>query len=141
MHTKMTRTCFLLIMSVLLSAALKAQDIPCSQQIVPVAVSDTDGNMVTGLTASNFRVQVHRHPATINSAGIDISPRSIALLLDASGSMLDPKIWGPALNIAKNLVEGLPKADSVAFVVFGTQVERKIDFTRDTSTILKQIEI
>jgi hypothetical protein len=119
---------------------LHAQGLPCSSPIVPVWVLDPNDRIVLGLTVSNFRARVHGHPATVLNASIDSSPRRIALLFDVSGSMLDPAIWKPALTIARTLVEGLPPEDSIAFLSFGSQVERKTDFTRDPKLILQQLD-
>jgi VWFA-related protein len=142
------RPCFarvwlsLLLASVLLRPSLQAQSLPCSQQTVPVSVSDPGGRVVLGLTSSNFRVRVHRHPATILNVNIDSSPRRIALLLDASGSMIapEPTLWKPALAVAKTLLERLRPQDSVAFLAFANQVERKVDFTRDPKSALQQLD-
>jgi hypothetical protein len=95
-----------------------------------------------GLTAANFRVRVQGHPATVLNISNNISPRRIVLLLDASGSMLDSEsaLWKPALNIAKTLAQRLPPQDSVAFIAFASQVERRVDFTSDPKPILQELD-
>jgi VWFA-related protein len=132
----------LLLTSVLLSPAVQAQGLPCPQQTVPVSVSASDGRVVLGLTASNFRVRVNGHTARILDASMDSSPRRIVLLLDASGSMLTPErtLWKPALAVSKTLLERLRPQDSVAFLAFANQVERKVDFTRDPKSALQQVD-
>ena len=97
---------------------------------------------MTGLTAANFRVRVQGHPATVLNISNNISPRRIVLLLDASGSMLDSEsaLWKPALNIAKTLAQRLPPQDSVAFIAFASQVERRVDFTSDPKPILQELD-
>jgi hypothetical protein len=130
----------LILTLALVSLSLQAQGLPCSRQTVPVAVTDNDGRVVMGLTASNFRIQVHRRPATILSASNESSPRRIALLLDASESMLAPAVWKSTLNVANTLIEDLSAQDSIAFMAFAGQIERRIDFTHDPKSILPQLE-
>jgi len=118
----------------------KAPGPPCSS--VPVSVSDHSGRVVLGITASNFRARVRGRPATVLNAAIDRGPRRIALLLDASASMVEPEsaTWKPALAIAKTLVEGLPPEDSIAFLSFASRIERRTDFTQDPKTVLQQLD-
>jgi len=118
----------------------RSQGTPCSPSIVVVSVSDSNGKPVPGLTAENFLVRLHGHPVKILSAKTDAGPRRIALILDSSGSMVGSQTWKPSLDVAKTLVESLPPEDSIAFLSFGSQVERKIDFTPDRSPILQQLD-
>jgi VWFA-related protein len=141
MCSKFSRVCSILLMSVLVSAGLKAQALPCPRQTVPVTVSDAKGRMITGLKAVDFGVHVHGHPATITNYVVDTGPRRIALVLDASGSMIkDGGQWNQTITLAKTLVEGLPREDSVAFVAFASQVDRKIGFTQDRRPILEELD-
>jgi hypothetical protein len=135
------RVLFLLLASVVMRSSLWAQSLPCSQQTVPVSVSDPVGRVALGLSTSNFRVQVHGHRSAIINAKMDSSPRRIVLLLDASGSMIESKnsIWRPALMIARSLVQSLPPEDSLAFLAFASQRERSVDFTQQSKAVLQQL--
>ena len=120
----------------------QAKDVPCSSSTVFVSALDANGKFVSGLTAESFHVRLHGHPVKVLSEGTNSSPRRIVLVLDTSASMLasDPAIWKPTLVIAKTLVEGLPPQDSIAFVSFASRVEQQIDFTRDRTPILQQLD-
>jgi len=119
-----------------------AQDMPCSSSIVLVSVSDSNGKFVPGLTTEDFFVRLHGRPIKVLSARTNSSPRRIALILDTSASMLasEPAIWKPSLAIAKTFVASLPPEDSIAFLSFGSRVERRIEFTRDRKPILEQLD-
>ncbi|MGD9562115.1 MAG: VWA domain-containing protein [Pyrinomonadaceae bacterium] len=56
--------------------------------VVPVSVSDPNGEPVAGLTAANFRISEEGQPQTIDSVGnAESVPLEIALLIDVSGSV------------------------------------------------------
>lgn len=56
--------------------------------IVPVSVTDSNGEAVKGLTTNDFRVAEENRPQTIDSVGnAENVPLEIALLIDVSGSV------------------------------------------------------
>jgi hypothetical protein len=79
-----------LLIVISLNLNLAAQDNGCTSRTVPVGVVDREWNLVRGLSAANFRANLHGQEVKILSAAIDTSPRHIVLLLDASGSMMEP---------------------------------------------------
>jgi hypothetical protein len=130
----------ILIALCLLSHTLKAEDSPC-RQTVPVTVTDTTGKPVLGLTASHFVGQLRGAPITVLSASSDTNPPKIALLLDASGSMVDEsEVWRPALTIARDLVDRLAPGPPLAFFVFASHVDKMVDFTPKREPVLQQID-
>ena len=55
--------------------------------VIPVSVTDANGEPVTGLKAQDFRVEEENKPQTIDNIGTaDIVPLEIALLFDVSAS-------------------------------------------------------
>ena len=76
-----------LLITITLNANLAAQDNGCTSRTVPVGVVDRGWNLVRGLSAANFRANLHGQEVKIISAAIDTSPRHIVLLLDASGTI------------------------------------------------------
>jgi hypothetical protein len=124
----------------LLSHALQAEDLPC-RQTVPITVTDLGGKPVWGLTASHFVGRLRGTPIAVLSATTDTNPPRIALLLDASGSMVDTiEVWRPALTIARNLVDRLAPGPPLAFFVFASQVDKMVDFTAERGPVLQQID-
>jgi hypothetical protein len=121
-----------------LCPTLRAQEATCSQETVFANVTDPDGNPAPGLKATNFRASFRGRPVQILSASMNIEPRRIVLLLDASGSMLGPETgkWKAALGVAKNLVEKLPPPHSIGLLVFALKIDERVDFTQNRQAIL-----
>lgn len=77
----------------------------------------------------------------ILSATVDERPRRIAVLLDASGSMLvsTKTKWELALQAAGESVVLAPPATALAFVMFAEKVEEKIGFTQGRKAIAEKM--
>jgi hypothetical protein len=141
---QINRFCLMVVLLALSPQAFGAQSATCSRRIIPVSVTDDGGNIVSGLDAQDFNVKIHGRPATILSAQLVAGPRRIAIVLDASGSVLNAEVdgnvaWRQSLSAAARLVERLPRQHSVALVVFATKVEFQLSFAHDRKDILAKI--
>jgi VWFA-related protein len=79
------------------AASLAAQEIRfkggTERVTVAVVVRDSNGRPVKGLSAADFEVRDEGQPSPITDFAHEVSPASIALLLDSSGSMrVGPKL-------------------------------------------------
>jgi hypothetical protein len=119
---------------------LLAEDLPC-RRTAPVTVTDLRGKPILRLAAGDFVGHLRGTPIAVLSANTDTNVPRIALLLDASGSVLDsPESWGPALTIAHDLVDRLAPGSPLAFFVFASQVDKMVDFTPERGPVLQQID-
>src|SRR2546423_15721720 len=88
----------LVVSGVLVAAAgLAAQDRPRFQSSVDVVtvtatVTDKDGRFVAGLGKDDFTIFEDGQPRDVSYCGEESSPVSLAILLDASGSMTRGKL-------------------------------------------------
>jgi VWFA-related protein len=104
-----------------------------------VQVRDGRGNVVTGLTQTDFTVFEDGQPQQIRhfSLGSDRSVgRSIVLLIDYSGSQL-PYIRS-SVEAAKMLVDQLGPTDLMAIIT--DDVALLVDFTRDRQKLKKALD-
>lgn len=119
---------------------LPAQDNGCTRRTVPVGVVDREWNLMQGLSAANFRGKLRGQEVKILSAAIDTSPRHIALLLDASGSMMDRGGgWETAKSLSVDLVRFAPPRASIAQMAFSETVLDTAGFSQDQSALLKRL--
>lgn len=132
----------LLGLAVLCDAPLCAQQDACMQRSISVNVLTIDGKMVTGLDAANFQASYRHKPVRIVSATMDTQPRRIVVIIDASGSMLGPTAdWNLALNVADELLAHIPRENSIALVVFSSQIERTIELTTDRKKLIDELAV
>jgi len=99
-------------------------------------VNDTDGRLVSNLTAADFRVLDNGKPAEITVFSSDIQTITTTLLLDMSGSMVPRLLW--TRDAAEQLIEELRGADRARIGTFGTEVAINPNLTTDR-TLLKRI--
>lgn len=119
---------------------LRAQDRGCTTRTVPVGVVDREWNFVQGLSTANFRGKFRGHDVDILSASIDTRPRHIVLLLDASGSMMEPdEGWKTAKSLSEDLIRFAPPRASIAQMAFSDNVLDTAGFDQDRSALLTRL--
>ena len=107
--------------------------------VCDVQVRDSRGNIVTGLTQSDFIVTEDGRPQDIQHFSLgngEIVGRTIVLLIDYSGSQL-PYIRN-STKAAKMLVDQLRPKDLMAIVT--DDVELLVDFTRDKAKLKSALD-
>ena len=98
------------------------------QVAVAATVRDAKGRLVTNLRASDFELIDEGQRRTLTNVWSEPSPASVAILMDASGSMSTK--MARARESADALVAGLkPGADEVAMYAFDTTLKEIRPFT------------
>lgn len=108
---------------------------------VPLVVVSSTGQVITGLTPENIRVQGVK--ATVRSITLDTGPRHVILLLDSSGSMAEsnhPQKWLAAKNMVKALLSILPTQDFVALDAFADKDTQLVALTHDFASVSRSID-
>jgi len=104
-------------------------------QVVPVTCSvfAPDGTAITGLARSDFRIYDQGSEQPITYFSLSTGPASVALVIDASPSVLrDSEEMKQA---ARALVEGLSPADQVAVVGFSAHAFLQLPFSSDRALV------
>jgi len=102
--------------------------------LINTIVTDSHGKPVTGLSASQFRLQEDGVEQTIQFCSSEDAPVSIGLVLDTSGSMGD-KIE-LLKNAAAQFVRAANPADEYFLIQFQARPEVAVSFTTDTDRLL-----
>ena len=100
---------------------------------VPVLVTDSQGDPVLGLRASDFGVFEDEAEQKIESLAPDHEPMNVALLLDSSASMR--QAFGGVKAAASALFDTLPSADRVMSLSFDSKVRIFGDWTMDREAV------
>jgi hypothetical protein len=121
-------------------AALQAQTADtCQTRNVVVNVRDKSGKLIVGLPPEAFRVTLHGQTLKVLSSKVEIAPRRVVLVLDASGSMTgDQGSWYFARVVAQNMVFS-PDVVRMALVVFARDVLEVMDFSHTPKEIFSRI--
>ena len=115
------------------------QAIRVATQIVPVTCSvfAADGTAVIGLDRTDFRIFDDGIEQSISYFDFSTVPANVALLIDASPSVLrDSEAMKQA---ARALVDGLSPADEIAVVDFSAHTYLQIPFSSDGEPVRKAI--
>ncbi len=120
------------------SAAAPA--IRVTSQIVPVTCSvfKSDGTAITDLKRSDFRIYEDGVAQQIAYFATGTEPASVALVIDASPSVLRDS--DEMKRAALALVDGLAPADQVAVVDFSAHTYLQADFSSDRELIRRGID-
>jgi VWFA-related protein len=122
------------------TASLVAQEIRfksgTARVTVAVVVRDSSGRPLKGLSAADFEVRDEGQLSPITNFAHEVSPASVALLLDSSGSMrVGPKLE-QAGEVAHLLMSVMAKgSDEAALFGFGKTVQELHPFTDDFDQI------
>jgi VWFA-related protein len=116
------------------SAGVQAQQVPtfsATTRLVTVAVSVMDrrtGAPVEGLTRADFEVLSDGQPADIVQFSNTTGPVTVALLLDASGSMAVNRALPPAAAAAAELLGDMRDADRAGIFTFDENLVERLTF-------------
>ena len=110
--------------------------------LLTVTVTNGRGEFVTGLKQDNFKVLVDKAPAKIVSFSDLDAPVSIGILLDASGSIGNPRNYRSSkiLNEALARFLELSNRSNDYFVIgFNDQSYLLVDWTYDTRSVMAKL--
>ena len=101
---------------------------------VAAVVRDSRGRLVKNLEARDFELLDDGRVRPLTGVWSEPSPASVAILMDASGSMATK--MSRAREVAQGLVAGLiPGADEVALYAFDTTLQEVRPFSKDFTNI------
>jgi Ca-activated chloride channel family protein len=99
--------------------------------LLPITVLDKKGQLVTGLTASDFQIFEDKLPQTIDSftGAQESPPLNVGVLMDTSPSTAGKIKFEQesAMNFIQTVIK--PRKDRVAFVTFDDEIKLRQDFT------------
>jgi Ca-activated chloride channel homolog len=103
------------------------------QVALAAIVRDSRGRLVKNLKAKDFELIDDGHRRPLSDVWSEVSPASVAILMDASGSMATK--MARARESADMLVAGLrPGADEVAYFSFDTSLNEVRPFSKDLTS-------
>jgi VWFA-related protein len=119
------------------SAARSAQDAPPGLTLVDVAVEESSGSLVSGLTRDDFEVLVDGQTRPIEFFTEGSRPLTVVLLLDVSVSVTDMFERGALRKaIETSFIPGLQPADRARIAAFGKHRFMSRAFTADRRELL-----
>ncbi len=104
-----------------------------------VVVTDKDGNLITGLDKSYFKVYEDGQLQELTNFFPDLSPINVVVVLEASGVIygLERDFWYAVLDFVKNLRSD----DYCALVTYDIKPRIAVDFTLDKQKIIREANI
>lgn len=111
---------------------------------VYATITDAQNNPVTGLDKGSFALFEGGAPVAIDNLSNQVDQMFLVLMLDTTGSMLDPDPSGKKpidilKEAAKTFVQNLAPQDVVSLYTFDEQTNLRQDFTTDRQKILDSI--
>jgi VWFA-related protein len=100
---------------------------------VPVTVRRPGGGFIKGLSQDSFQITENGESQEIAFFAQEGLPSRIAIVLDASGSVLYE--WGTIRYATKRFIEHLKPEDQFALISFNTEVRLKMDWGRNTERV------
>jgi len=131
---------WLILAFVLNPIDLAGQDNGCVRRTIPVGVVDSAWNLVPNLGATSFRGKLRGHDVQVLSATVDTNPRHIVMLLDASGSMMEPSAqWETEKSLSESLIRWGPQWASIAQMAFAASVIDTEGFAQGPLALMKNL--
>ncbi len=96
--------------------------------VVPVSVRDNNGNLISGLTETDFAVFEDGAKQSISNFSTDIPPLSIAILFDDA---MDTRDLNRAVAAFPQLLQGVRSEDEVALYRYDNAVWELAPFSKD----------
>lgn len=128
---------FSCLLALLCASSRRAQDSACFRREVPVSFSDSKSNPMVEAQAQNLRAEIHGNSAHIVSLSPPDHPHRMALVIDASGSMLAK--WAIATSLAERLAEERPPLISLALYIFGDKAGDQVEFSDGSDQVLRHL--
>jgi VWFA-related protein len=100
---------------------------------VPVTIRRPEGGFIKGLTQSSFQILEDGVPQEITFFAQEGLPVRIAIVLDASGSVVHE--WGTIRYATKRFIEHLKPEDQFSLISFNSEVRLKMDWGRKTDRV------
>ena len=100
---------------------------------VPVTVRRSEGGFIKSLSQNDFRIFEDGQPQEIVFFAQEGLPTRIALVLDASGSVVSE--WGTIKYATRRFVEHLKPEDQFSLISFNTEIKLKMDWGRKTDRV------
>jgi Ca-activated chloride channel family protein len=104
---------------------------------VPISVFDGQGNIVTSLRSTDFRVWEDQSPQEIRSFGLDTNSVSVVLLLDTS--MSEKSELKKIKEAAEGFVDALTPGDRVSLITFDDEVNQLLNWTDNMKQVKKTL--
>src|ERR1700722_14835867 len=101
---------------------------------IDAVVTDSDGNLITGLKKQNFRVLDDNQPQQITNFAPSEAPITICMLMEFSGRM-GGYFGYRGKNWAYSFLGHMNQKDWVAFKTFDLRTNVLVDFTQDKNQI------
>ena len=105
---------------------------------IDAVVTDSDGNLITGLKKQNFRVLDDNQPQQITNFAPSEAPITICMLMEFSGRM-GGYFGYRGKNWAYSFLGHMNQKDWVAFKTFDLRTNVLVDFTQDKGQIAQAI--
>ncbi len=135
------RQLFLLLLVALCCDVQAQEPDTCLRRTVPVIVMDRNGNLIPGLSAESFRAQLGGQPIRVGSVTEAAIAGRVFILLDSSGSMLEPEAgWIAALTVIRQFIQNAPGSTALALAHHTTKIEEMVGFDQPREALLRKLE-
>jgi VWFA-related protein len=138
----MRKNIAVVIVGLALGSILAAQDFQVRTRVdlvvVPTAVRDGKGKLVTGLTQKDFKILEDNVPQTISNFSDNPQQLSAAIVIDTGMGGIDLKRLSPLLPA---VVAGFSEFDEMTSFRFDHLIFRLADFTNDQDAIQRSFSI
>jgi hypothetical protein len=134
---------FLLISLLTSARILVAQEAPCQTRLLPIFVTDKDGNPLRTLSVPDFKLEAHGTPLSIVSWTPDGRRHRVVILLDVSASMKGlsgPWFWHSVMAIAQHVAAIESDNTQFALLLFSDQVVETVDFSKGNAAVRRRME-
>lgn len=122
---------------------LLAQENACRTRLVPVFVTDRDGNTLRNLPSSDLHLQSQGTSMSIISWNPDGRRHRVVILLDLRRSMkgvAGPGFWNAVMAIAQDVASIQSDNAQLALVTFADQVKETIGFSEGNAAVRRRVE-
>lgn len=134
---------FLLISLLTSARILVAQEAPCQTRLLPIFVTDKDGDPLRTLSVPDFKLEAHGTPLSIVSWTPDGRRHRVVILLDVSASMKGvsgPWFWNSVMAIAQHVAAIESDNAQFALLLFSDQVVETVDFSKGNAAVRRRME-
>ncbi len=115
-----------------------AQNNSCLDRTIPVSVIDETGAPVGGLTAADFRAEIHGRGVKIVGLSEVDRPHRTLILLDASGIM-NGGMWITECYAAEKFADSNRPNNSLALYIFGEKANDRVGFLEGSGAVQSKL--